>query len=55
MKVIEFYLRKEKQKDLVIINLFLKIFLLKEIDEKFELYLDSENFKKFDLYWFILY
>jgi len=51
IKVIEFYLRKEKAKEFNNYKSILKIFLLKEINEKFELYLDSENFKKITLYY----
>ena len=52
MKAIEFYLRKEKEKDFKNNNnSFLKIFLLKEINEKYGLFLDSENFKKIALYY----
>ena len=51
MKVIEFYLRKEKSKEFCNYNYFLSNFLLKEINEKYGLYLDSENFKKIALYY----
>ena len=51
MKVIEFYLRKEKAKEFSNYKSILNIFLLKEINEKFGLYLDSENFKKIALYY----
>ena len=51
MKVIEFYLRKEKANEFSNHKSNLKIFLLKEINEKFGLYLDSENFKKIALYY----
>ena len=46
MKAIEFYLKKEKAKDFNNNNKsFLKILLLKEINEKYGLFLDSESFK----------
>ena len=51
MKVIEFYLRKEKTKEFNNYKSSLKKFLLKEIKEKFGLYLDSDNFKKITLYY----
>ena len=51
MKVIEFYLRKEKSKEFRNYNYFLSNFLLKEINEKYGIFLDSENFKKIALYY----
>ena len=43
MKAIEFFLRKEKEKDSSNNKSSLKIFLLKEINEKYKLYLDSDK------------
>lgn len=43
MKAIEFFLRKEKEKDFSNNKSSLKIFLLKEINEKYKLYLDSDK------------
>ena len=53
MKAIEFYLKEEKEKDFKNNNnqSFLKILLLKEINEKYGLFLDLENFKKIGLYY----
>ena len=53
MKAIEFYLKEEKEKDFKNNNnqSFLKILLLKEINEKYWLFLDLENFKKIGLYY----
>ena len=53
MKAIEFYLKVEKAKDFKSDNnkSFLKILLLKEINEKYGLFLDSESFKKIGLYY----
>ena len=51
LKVIEFYLRKEKTKEFSKYKSCIKKFLLKEINEKFGLYLDLDNFKKITLYY----
>ena len=53
MKAIEFYLKVEKAKDFKSDNnkSFLKILLLKEINEKYGLFLDLESFKKIGLYY----
>ena len=58
LKVIEYYLKKDKEKDLNNNNnnnnnnkSFLKILLLKEINEEYGIFLDSENFKKIALYY----
>ena len=51
LKIIEFYLRKKLNKEFILNLNSIKIKLLEEINHKFGLFIDSENFLKIALYY----